>query len=225
MRYNNTQKHHFIDIGEIIDNSKQQIIADLAELENVIVPKYRNFTADVPSAEFDKVITAIQDHEDKICKEAHDIGSKLRDEVIKQKRISEQKNEEMQNFAVGTEKESIKIIQNNKDMIKACDAMTIMSYKSRNGKFRDGFKESGLSFPNFLLGLVEEDQIVGMCGKLQMHDSNVLDKQQSVRTLMKTPVVLKEIQSPYGNKSELWRIACEGTEKIGVSGDNGQSIK
>lgn len=193
MRYNNTQKHDFTDIGEIIDNSKQQIIADLAELENVIVPKYRNFTADVPSAEFDKVITAIQDHEDKICKGAHDIGSKLRDEVIKQKRISEQKNEEMQNFAVGTEKESNKIIQNNKDMIKACDAMTIMSYKSRNGKFRDGFKESGLSFPNFLLGLVEEDQIVGMFGKLQLHDSNVLDKQQSVRTLMKTPVFLKEI--------------------------------
>lgn len=193
MRYNNTQKHDFTDIGEIIDNSKQQIIADLAELENVIVPKYRNFTADVPSAEFDKVITAIQDHEDKICKGAHDIGSKLRDEVIKQKRISEQKNEEMQNFAVGTEKESNKIIQNNKDMIKACDAMTIMSYKSRNGKFRDGFKESGLSFPNFLLGLVEEDQIVGMFGKLQLHDSNVLDKQQSVRTLMKTPVLLKEI--------------------------------
>lgn len=193
MRYNNTQKHDFTDIGEIIDNSKQQIIADLAELENVIVPKYRNFTADVPSAEFDKVITAIQDHEDKICKGAHDIGSKLRDEVIKQKRISEQKNEEMQTFAVGTEKESNKIIQNNKDMIKACDAMTIMSYKSRNGKFRDGFKESGLSFPNFLLGLVEEDQIVGMFGKLQLHDSNVLDKQQSVRTLMKTPVFLKEI--------------------------------
>lgn len=105
-------------------------------------------------------------------------------------------------------------------MIKACDAMTIMSYKSRNGKFRDGFKESGLSFPNFLLGLVEEDQIVGMFGKLQLHDSNVLDKQQSVRTLMKTPVLLKEIQRPYGNKSELWRIGCEGTEKIGVSGDN-----
>lgn len=114
MCYNNTQKHDFTDIGEIIDNSKQQIIADLAELENVIVPKYRNFTADVPSAEFDKVITAIQDHEDKICKGAHDIGSKLRDEVIKQKRISEQKNEEMQNFAVGTEKESNKIIQKTK---------------------------------------------------------------------------------------------------------------
>lgn len=85
MRHNFSQKHDFTDIGEIIENKKQQIIADLKELEDNIVPKYGNFTPTVPSGEFDKVITAIQDQEDKICKMARGIGSILKDEVTKRK--------------------------------------------------------------------------------------------------------------------------------------------
>lgn len=214
------KKHDFTDIGEIIENKKQQIIADLTELEDTIVPKYRNFTPTTPSKEFDKVITAIQDQEDKICKVARGIGSKLRDEVIKQKRISEQKNKEMQSLALETEKEINKIIQNNKKVIKAYDAMTVMSYKSRNGEFRDGMKESTLSCPNFVPVLFKEDQILDMFGKLQLQYSIISDKQRNVLHLMETPVSLKEFQSPYGNKSELWRITCERTGKLWVSGSN-----
>nr|XP_034320216.1 uncharacterized protein LOC117687575 [Crassostrea gigas]XP_034320217.1 uncharacterized protein LOC117687575 [Crassostrea gigas] len=214
------KKHDFTDIGEIIENKKQQIITDLAELENAIVPKYRNFTPGVPPAEFDKVITAIQDQEDKICNLARGIGSKLRDEVTKQKRNSKQEYKELQTLAMGTEKELNKIIQNNNEVIKACDAMAIMIYKSRNGEFRDGMKESGLSCPNFVPALVKENQILDMFGKLQLQNSNVSDKQQSVLQLIETHVSLKEIQSPYGNKSKLWRITCEGTEKLWVCGDN-----
>uniref|UniRef100_A0A8W8P1K1 Uncharacterized protein n=1 Tax=Magallana gigas TaxID=29159 RepID=A0A8W8P1K1_MAGGI len=69
--------------------------------------------------------------------------------------------------------------------------------------------------------MVKENQILDMFGKLQLKNSNVSDKQQSVLQLMETPVTLKEIQSPYGNKSELWRITCEGTGKLWVSGNNG----
>lgn len=203
------KKHDITDIGEIIENKKQQIIADLKELEDNIVPKYRNFTPTVPSGEFDKVFTAIQDQEDKICKVARGIGSKLRDEVTKQKRISEQKNKEMQSLALETEKEINKIIQNNKGVIKAYDAMTVMSYKSRNGEFRDGMKESALSCPNFVPVLFKENQILDMFGKLQLQYSNVSDKQQSVLQLMESPVSLKEI--PYENKLELWRKTSDET--------------
>lgn len=213
-------KHNLTDMGEIIENSKQQIIADLAELENVIVPKYKNFTPGIPCAEFDKVISAIQDQEDKICKVAHDIGVKLRDEVTKQQRESEQKNKEMQTLAVKTEKELNKIIKDNKKVIKTRDAKAIMSYKSRNREFRDGMKISSLSCPNFVPVLVNENHILDMFGKLQLHYSFVSDKQRNVLQLMETPVPIKEIKSPYGNKSELWRIACDGTGKIWVSGND-----
>lgn len=192
----------------------------MAELENIIVPKYRNFTTGVPSAEFDKVITAIQDQEDKICKVVRDIGNKLRDKITKEKRKSEEKNKEMQSLAVETEKKLNKIIQNNKEMIKACDAMAVIGYKSRNGNFRDGMKESGLSFPNFSPGLVREEQILVMFGKLQLQDSIVSDKEQNVLQFMETPVSLKEIQSPYGDTSELWRLTCKGIGKVWVSGNN-----
>lgn len=191
------KKHDIIDIREIIENKKQQIIDDLTELEDNIVPKYRNFTPTEPSEEFEKVITAIQDQEDKICKVVRGIGSKFRDEVTKQKRISEQKNKEMQSLALETEKEINKIIQNNKEVIKAYDAMTVMSYKSRNGEFRDGMKESALSCPNFVPVLFKENQILDIFGKLQLEDSTVSDKQQSVLQLMETPVSLKEIKSSY----------------------------
>lgn len=103
----------------------------------------------------------------------------------------------MQSLALETEKEINKIIQNNKVVIKAYDAMTVMSYKSRNGEFRDGMKESALSCPNFVPVLFKENQILDMFGKLQLQYSNVSDKQQSVLQLMESPVSLKEIQSPY----------------------------
>lgn len=38
--------------------------------------------------------------------------------------------------------------------------------------------------------------------------------------LKKTPVSLKEIQSPYGNKNKLWRITRERTGTLWVSGNN-----
>lgn len=183
----------------------------MKELEDNIVQKHRNFTPTVPSGEFDKVITAIQDQEDKICKIARGIGSKLRDEVIKQKRISEQKNKEM---AMETEKELNKIIQNNKEMIKAYNVLVIMSYKSRNGEFRDGMKESGLSCPNFVPVLVKENQILDMFGKLNVQYSIISGKQRNMLKLMDTP-------SPYENKYKLWRITCEGTGKLWACGDNG----
>lgn len=78
-------------------------------------------------------------------------------------------------------------------------------------------KESGLSCPSLLPGLVKEDHIMRMFGKFQLQDDIVLDKQLSVLKLMKIPVSLKEIQSPYGKNSQLWRIACDGNGNIWVS--------
>lgn len=51
------KKHDITRIGEIIENSKQRIIGDIEELENVIVPAYKNVTSGVPFAEFDNVLT------------------------------------------------------------------------------------------------------------------------------------------------------------------------
>lgn len=82
-------------------------------------------------------------------------------------------------------------------------------------------KESSRSCPNFVPVLVNENQILNMFGKLQLQYSVVSDKQRSLLQLMETPVPIKEIQSPYGNKSRLWNIACDGTGKIWVSGNDG----
>lgn len=215
------KKHDITDIGKNIENIKQNISNDLTELENTISPKYKNVTADISSADFDQVLSNIQHHEDKICKIVRGIGSQMRDEVSKQKQTSEQKNKEIQYLAAETEKELNRIMQNNKLVLKSYDAAAIMEYKSVNDKFRDGINKSSyrIPCPSFLPGLIEQDQIRYIFGGLQMQESIVSNKKPALK-MRGTPVVSNTIQSPYGRKrSELWRIACEGSNKFWTSGN------
>lgn len=216
----NHRRHDITDIKEIIDEFKQRIIADMAELETTIAPKYRNRATCVPSAEFDEVISAIQDQEDEICHVVRDIGSEMRDEVKKQKQKSEQKNTEIQSSAVETEKEVDKIIKNCKRVINSRNATSIIGYDSRNAEFRDGFKETKYPCPQYLCGVIKKDQILDMFGGLQIQKNNESDEQSCTLTTVETPVVLNIMKSPYGGNSLLWRITCDG-DKIWVSGNNG----
>lgn len=110
-------------------------------------------------------------------------------------------------------------MQNSKLVLKSYDAAAILKYKSVNDKFSDGINESGMPCPTFLPGLIEQDQIREIFGELQMPKSIVSNK-KPVLKMRKTPVVSKAIQSPYGRKrSELWRIACEGSNKFWTSGN------
>lgn len=162
------KKHELTDIEEIIKKSKQQIIDDLAELENDIAPAYRNILAGVPSAEFDEVLSAIQVQEDAICKIVHDIGSHMREEVTKQKNQSEE-NRETELAAARTEKELNAVILNNRSILKSSNVTAIMGYESRNQIFRDNYNELGLLYPNFLPGQIRNEQIYEMFGRCQMN--------------------------------------------------------
>lgn len=146
------KKHDITRLGEIIENRKQQIVGDLKKLEDVIVPAYKNVTTDVSSAELDKVLTAIQDHEDEMYRMAHDIGNQMRDSVIKQKRKSEQQNRETLSMAAISEKDLHKIINNSKSILKSSDTTSYLNYESRNDKFRDGLKKNDLPCPIFFPG-------------------------------------------------------------------------
>lgn len=164
------KKHDFIDIGEIIENIKQQITIDLTVLENEIAPAYRKVAASVPSGEFDKILAVIQDHEDKICNVVRKIGSQIREEVSRQKGESELRDKEIQSFAANTEKELNGIIQHSKSVLKSSEVTTILSYKSINEQFRYQCHEFGFSCPTFLPGIIQEEQILVMFGELQMKD-------------------------------------------------------
>lgn len=206
------KKHNFTDIGEIIEDSKQRIIRDLAELKNVIVPKYRNVTTGVFSSEYEKVLIAIQYQEDEICKEVRDIGSKMRDDVTKQKRKSDQKHKEIQDLAAKAEKELFGIINISENILKSSDATSIMTYESRNDNFRNNLKETDLPSPYFLPGLITREKVLDMFGGLKMQEGIVTNKH-----LNTTPVVLITIKSRW----ELWTIACDGTERFWISSSFG----
>lgn len=86
-----------------------------------------------------------------------DIGSEMREEVTKQKQKSDQKHKEMQSSKVETEKELDEIIQNYKRVLNSRNAISIISYHSRNAKFRDGFKETKYPCPQFSCGVIKKD--------------------------------------------------------------------
>lgn len=153
------KKHDFTDIQEIIENRKQRIIIDLAEFENVIVPKCRNLTADVSFAELDKVFTDIQDQEDEICKIVRDIGCKMRDKIKKRIGISKQKKEEIKSRAETTGKGLNGMISSIKNILISSDFTSIMNYESNNEKFKDVVKDINFPCPFFYLDLLNKSKL------------------------------------------------------------------
>ena len=81
------------------------------------------------SKEFDRVMNAIQDQEDNICKVVREIGSQLKDEVAKQKREFEQKNKEVQLKVAKEGQELDSVIKTNKGILKSNDAKCILTYQ------------------------------------------------------------------------------------------------
>lgn len=122
----------------------------------------------VPSAEFDKVLSAIQNQEDAICKIVRDIGSQLREEVTKHK-IQSKENKETESLAERTEKELNAIILNSRSVLKSSDVTALMSYESRNQIFKECYNKLGLFYPNYLPGRIRNEQIYEMFGGFQMN--------------------------------------------------------
>lgn len=216
------KKHEMANILEILQNAKQQVTSDLKELENVIAPKYKYITAFVTSSAFDKTLSGIQDQEDELCRSVRDIGSKMRDKVLKLKGESETMNKEKQSLAAKSEMELNGIIQNSKSVLESADTKGIMSYESQNMMFRFGLKEMGLSFPNFQPGLINKDQLQNVFGKFELKRIYASNTAPNPQKMMKTPIILNTIQSPLEDNSRLWKVSCEGAENVWTSGNDSQ---
>nr|XP_034319808.1 uncharacterized protein LOC117687442 [Crassostrea gigas] len=165
------KKHDIADIGGIIENIMHRIYADLTEMENDIAPAYRGVMAGVPSAEYDKVLSAIQNQEDAICKIVRDIGNQMREEVTKQKDQTKE-NRETESLAARTEKELNAIILSNRSILTSSNVTAMMGYESRNQIFRDSYNELGLLYPNFSPGQIRNDQIYEMFGRCQINKTS-----------------------------------------------------
>ncbi|XP_061165666.1 E3 ubiquitin-protein ligase Trim36-like [Saccostrea echinata] len=216
------RKHEFTDINDILKKQKQQIIADTEELENAMVPKYRNVHPTTTAAEYDKVVAAIEEQEGKICKAVHEAGIQLKDEVSKQRDVAVRKSREIQSLNDKAEKKLNEVIKKNKDILKSNDASVIINYKSRNEDFKVGPELPRVSYPQLFSGYINEDQILKMYGFLQTEDE--VKKRPGSLRMIKYPAVISTIQSPYGSTHELWRLQCRGRDKILISG-NDKTIK
>lgn len=180
---------------------------DLAELENVIVPKFKNLLADVPIAVLDKVLTDIQDQEDEICKIARDFGSQMRDKI----KTCTQKNEDIKFLAERMAIDLNEMISTLKNNLISFDFTNMMSYESKNENCKDALKDADKLCPFFLRRPIKQKQVMSMFGEIHF-----------LKKILETPVVLNTIQSPYGKNydSTLWNVLCEGKEKLWACGDD-----
>ncbi|XP_062612225.1 uncharacterized protein LOC134274014 [Saccostrea cucullata] len=70
-----SHKHHaIIHIIESLQQQLQLIISDTEELENDILPNYRKVNQSTTAEDFDKVLTAIKEQEEKNCVPVHKAG-------------------------------------------------------------------------------------------------------------------------------------------------------
>ncbi|XP_062620682.1 uncharacterized protein LOC134282290 [Saccostrea cucullata] len=68
------KKHGIIDINDILQKQRLEIDAHTKELENTILPKYKNINSSSNTTNFDKVLTTIKEQEDKIWKSVRETG-------------------------------------------------------------------------------------------------------------------------------------------------------
>nr|XP_022305309.1 uncharacterized protein LOC111112205 [Crassostrea virginica] len=215
------KKHDITDIKSIIENLKRRITADVEEMENTILPNYKKyFGIGNSSKEFDKIINAIQDQEDNICKVVREIGSRLKDEVATQKSEFEQKKNEVQSTVAKEREELDSVMKMNKSILKSNDAKCILTYQSNNEQFRGGPKQMQISYPMFLSGKVNRNQLQVMFGSLQRSSNLATDGKHDMQKPMSNPVVVSTIQTPYGKETELWKILCDEAGKIWISGND-----
>ena len=214
------KKHDLTDIKSILENLKRCITADVEELEKTFLPRLKeDVISGLCSEEFDKIMKVIQEQEDTICTVVRKIGSRLKDEVTKQKKEVERKNKEVQCSVAKKERELIGVIQNHKSILNSDDATKILTYKSNNQQFEPVCKQYRHSSFVFLGGNVRENQLHEMFGSLQCYSAIKPDKQLGMLKLMKAPVVLSTIQGPFGEKT-LYSVLYEKTGKFWVNGDD-----
>ncbi|XP_061165671.1 uncharacterized protein LOC133174583 [Saccostrea echinata] len=209
------KNHEYADITEILQNIKKQILADTKELETIIVPKYKHAEEKTIDAEFDKVISDIEIHEEKICQAVSEVCIQFKAEIAKQKEEAVKKSEEDLEEIVETEEEVKQIIQKNKYILRSNDSSAIINYQSKNRDF--------LTSPKFItpcqevfLDCVKQGQIVGMFGFLKFGNDSI--RQRRMLEMMDNPELVSTIQTPYDKENPLWRLLCVGKYKFMISG-------
>ncbi|XP_062620675.1 E3 ubiquitin-protein ligase TRIM71-like [Saccostrea cucullata] len=211
------KKHEFTHIDDIIQKQKQQITSDTKEIENTILPRYKNDIISSTTADFYKALSAVKEQEDKICRAVREVGLQFTDVITKQRKEAMRKNKGSQTLAEKAEKQLNGIVQKNKDILRDSDATAVIKYRSRNKDFQKGPEFQRISCPQLYPGIISKDQIVAMFGFLKTQD--YLQKVPRM-LMMGDPQVLSNIQSPYGNDQLLWHLHCMGTDKILISGDD-----
>ncbi|XP_062590276.1 E3 ubiquitin-protein ligase TRIM9-like [Saccostrea cucullata] len=155
--------HEVIEIHDILQKQKQQILADIEDME-IILSKYRNVKPTTTNFDIQKVLSDIEEQEDKICKVVHEMSIHLKDTVTNERKEAMKKCEESLTLKNNAEKELNEKIQNNNDILKGNDPTAIINYRSSSNLDFKGPEIPKFSCPQLFPGSIRKDQIKDMFG-------------------------------------------------------------
>ncbi|XP_062587199.1 E3 ubiquitin-protein ligase TRIM45-like [Saccostrea cucullata] len=163
------KRHKVIEINNFLQKQTQQIKADIQKLENVIVSKCRDVISSTTTADFDKILHAIEEQENKICEAVYEMSIHLKDNVTKQKEEAVKKCKESDSLRKKAKKEIDYIIQHNKDILRCKDTTAIIKYQSSSYlDFQDQYLPRA---PGLLQGSIRREQIAEIFGYLHPEDT------------------------------------------------------
>ena len=165
------KKHDISHIDDIIKRFKENIIADINKHEKTLDSLHLDLDENESLRVFDSALSAIQDHEDKICNAVREISCQLKVEVEKQKKQFEGKTKITNSVKEKIGKELHEGIEKDKSILQSNDATKILNYQPRNINHDNWPKDTEASSVKFLPGQVNHKELQLMFGKIQLHDS------------------------------------------------------
>nr|XP_034333703.1 uncharacterized protein LOC117680578 isoform X3 [Crassostrea gigas]XP_034333704.1 uncharacterized protein LOC117680578 isoform X3 [Crassostrea gigas] len=227
--------HKQVGILKILDTKRVALTKDLQELENSIYPKYQEIASNIPVQKTDlnknskKLTTALNKHGEDLHKDIDIAIKKLKSDVdeIESKYLvvlNKQENEIKRTISEITQN-----IADLKKLRKSNDASLVFAYKSRNAEFRRLPPKLTVSLPRFTSQKINKEQIYQQIGSLSAlsikteehgytRDSLGAESFPPERPLIDVPRIITDINTEYGQSSELYSVSCLSDNELWTSG-------
>ncbi|XP_061180685.1 tyrosine-protein kinase Fer-like [Saccostrea echinata] len=154
------RQHDFIELDDFLEEKKQDVIADLNEIESLLLPEFQK-QKDIMSEETKKnTIEVITNQEDLICKAVRDFGRQLREEVSKHKKEIQEKEKEN----ISAEKRFLESLHKAKSLLASNDTKAILGYSGIEQELRIVPHQLDNCMPVLDVKRLEEEDIASLFG-------------------------------------------------------------
>nr|XP_022327864.1 uncharacterized protein LOC111127123 [Crassostrea virginica] len=227
------KRHQKVDILRNLPNIKELIKQDLEELQKTIHPKYQKIASNIPVQRADirnhskKLTTALDKQGEALHLEINNIVQEMKleiDDMDAQHIAAIDRQEDAINHTIT---EITQVILDLKMLLDTSDVCLVSAYTSRNEEFSGLPAQLPAQLPTFTPKEINKEQIHQQIGSLSK-----LALKYPVRTIIRKPRIITDIQTKYGNilrsmsslnDSKLW--TCADDDIIRLYNQKGELLR